>query len=307
MMMRWASIGVFAAAFALAIPARAEVTAEQCDDALSAAPKSRSSGKLVEALRLYQLCAQDACTLTSRFCREKLSEINDVPSVVISVKDSTGADVIAATASIDGGAALRIDGREIPIDPGPHVITVVAGARTQRTEVLVAVGQKNRAIQVTFDPVAPATPVVAAPPPPSTSAAPPTEGPATQTPSSGGDGEDEHTSGDGLRTGGWLAFGAGAVGLVVGTIAGLVAIGKESAARCDGDNVCGEPQSRKDAQGAASISTVAFVAGAVLTSAVIVMLVLAPKHAPTTPTSARLELGARASAGGGGLTLRGWW
>jgi hypothetical protein len=72
----------------------------------------------------------------------------------------------------------------------------------------------------------------------------------------------------GLRYAGLAVGGAGVVGVVVGTVFGLRAIGLNNTSKgdCDAQSVCGPAglASRQDSRSAGNVSTVAFVAGGVL-------------------------------------------
>ncbi len=98
----------------------------------------------------------------------------------------------------------------------------------------------------------------------------------------------DRTEGEEGRTQRMVALGvggAGAVGLVVGSIFGIVSIGKKSDAdgHCDAANVCDDEGLglRKDAISAGNVSTVAFVVGGVLVAGGAALWFTAPKRAST--------------------------
>jgi hypothetical protein len=98
--------------------------------------------------------------------------------------------------------------------------------------------------------------------------------------------------GDLQRTVGIAAGGVGLGGLVIGTIAGIVALSKNAQLRdaCGGDvsHCIAMPSSpsvagpRSDARAAATVSTVGFVVGAVLVAGGVAVYFLAP-HDPPAP------------------------
>jgi hypothetical protein len=114
---------------------------------------------------------------------------------------------------------------------------------------------------------------------------------ASQTASSHDVGAPEAPQGkpsSGLRTAGLVAGGIGVVGLGVGAIFGLRAIGRmnDSKKDCEGD-VCGPEgrEARYDARSAGTASTIGFVAGGVLVAAGFTMyLVGKPRPAPGAAT-----------------------
>lgn len=101
-----------------------------------------------------------------------------------------------------------------------------------------------------------------------------------------------------LRTGGLVAVGVGVVGLGVGGVFGLSAIGKNR----DADRLCDGPACREEralaltdqARDAATVSTVCFVAGGVLVAGGLGAFLLAPSgrsnEAPSPASSARLRI-----------------
>jgi hypothetical protein len=120
-----------------------------------------------------------------------------------------------------------------------------------------------------------------------------------------------------LRTVGWVTAGVGAAGLALGTVFGVVAIGKRNdynAAVGDPANQCGPNrqtcnQTVKDARnaidGPATISTVALVAGGVLTAGGLALVLFAPSGKKAEPSSARrrgLQLGAGVGLGSAFVT-----
>lgn len=147
------------------------------------------------------------------------------------------------------GPALGV---ALPIDPGEHVVVTrdAAGNETRAT-IAIAAGEAAR-LELHVPQAAPA-PVVTPPPVPTP---PPV---ATPPPAPRDDSRP-------LRTWGWIAGGVGVTGVVVGSVAGGVALAKKSVVsdRCHGDACDAEGKRAADAgQTAATVSTVAFGVGLV--------------------------------------------
>lgn len=89
-----------------------------------------------------------------------------------------------------------------------------------------------------------------------------------------------------IRIGGLVAAGVGLVGVGIGAAFGLVASSNLSDSNadnhCDAQNTCDAVGLglRSDAKSAATISTIGFIAGAVLVAGGLTMFVLAPKKSP---------------------------
>jgi hypothetical protein len=96
--------------------------------------------------------------------------------------------------------------------------------------------------------------------------------------------------------------GVGAVGLAVGAIFGLRAIGRmnDSKGDCDANDFCGPDgkTARLDARSAGTVSTIGFAAGGVLVAAGATMFLLGKPHrAPTAATLAASPVASRDQAG----------
>jgi hypothetical protein len=158
----------------------------------------------------------------------------------------------------------------VPVDPGTHVVRATApGHVPWQAEVSVESG--------TTDVVVPAlavepTSAPPAPPSPSTSRSP-------------------------LAVAGLGVGGIGAVGLVVGSVFGVLAISRKNSADCDGTDCRGATPERaerlRDAQAAGDLSTIFFVAGGALLAGGIALWFAAPRVKTTaaiTPAGSSLIL-----------------
>ncbi len=151
----------------------------------------------------------------------------------------------------------------LPIEPGTHKIVVRAAGRVDRTvDVTLTEGESKR-VEVEVGPVDP-TPRAEAPtsPPPNTT--------ADAAPSS-------------LHPLVFVGFGVGAVGLGVGAVTGVMALGAGSDAKTACPNgVCRDQKALDDAtsgQTLGTVSTIGFVVGAAGAAVGIYGLTLKPKKA----------------------------
>jgi hypothetical protein len=274
-------IAVAAASFAVALPARAEDVNDRCVAASNAEVALRQQGKLIDARKLLFACAAPSCDAPiQQSCAERLRRLNDaIPTVVLAAKDGAGAAVGDARVSMDGQPlAETLDGRSIPIDPGSHTFVFEAKDGTKQTmTALVLEGAHDQTVSVTIG-----APLTATPERETTSGAPRAPSP--------------------WKTIGWIAGGAGVVGLAVGTVFGIEAIGKTGDAHCNSASpkVCGDGNALSSAKSTGNLSTVFFVAGGVLAAAGITMWLVAP-------SASHVQAGVTAANGGAGAVLRATW
>jgi hypothetical protein len=171
-----------------------------------------------------------------------------------------------------GVSAALLDG-DRPTDPGPHQVSVAAtGYRTATSDVNVREGgESSVSLKLEVDPTA----VAVAPPPagtPGEATVSATTGPASQPASA--------SPGNSGRILSYGALGLGGVGLVVGTVFGVVALGNKSTLdKACTDKVCPvSSQSNINALGTdATVSTVGFAVGIVGVAVGVVLLVVTHK------------------------------
>jgi hypothetical protein len=169
-------------------------------------------------------------------------------------------------------------GTAVPVDPGEHVVEASApGKAAWKTVVTIAAGADAQRVLV----------------PLLVDAEPGTEALSTSTPSADATpDEPEAAEGPPLRTIGLVVGGAGIVGLGVGGFFGLRAksLNDESneGDHCSSTNECDAfgGGKRDDAKSAATISTVAFVAGGLLAAGGVALFIVG--SANDEPTAARL-------------------
>lgn len=254
---------------------------EECLSSSSSAQDLRVEKKLIAARAQLLSCARDACPLVvKRDCVQWLAEVDaSMPTLVITARDSAGADVVAARVLLDGAPYLeRLEGKALSIDPGVHKIRVESvGAAPIEQEIVIVEGEKNRILALTLAPIQQARPEppvrpepTPPPPPPAIVAAePPT------TASSSSVAIDTHRqvpppAPDRTKTWRLVAIGTVGVGVVavgVGTWFGLAASSRWDRAQdaCGDGCIPGSPAYalRSDADQAATFSTIGFIAGGV--------------------------------------------
>jgi hypothetical protein len=290
--------GAFVASPAVA----ADPTKAQCIAANENAQDLRTAGKLIEARTQLAVCVAESCPGAVRQdCAQRLADLDKaLPTLVVVARDAQGNDLGGVRATIDGKALPdALNGTAIPLDPGEHHLVLDApGVPQAEKTVVIHEGEKARREVVVFGAGAAstATPEEGTVMSSTSSVPPPGETPSAAS----GPGP-----GDTQRKVGLALGGVGAVGIVVGSIFGLVAKSSFDHGfkdECNGKTSCTSSQGVSDVQGAydqATVSDVAFVAGAVLLGAGAAVYLMAPRGG----VSVSPAVGTR----GGGLTVRGTW
>lgn len=147
--------GAFVGALVLAlIPARAAIASPDCLTSYRDGQQLKSELRLVDARRELVACSQDSCPAVYR--RDCVKWLNDVearlPSLAAIARGEDGCDRVDAKVSMDGGEnapEIQPDGRPVPIDPGPHAVTVTLGEQERQQTVVLAVGE-HRVVSVSF-------------------------------------------------------------------------------------------------------------------------------------------------------------
>jgi hypothetical protein len=122
-----------------------------CARAAEKGQRLTASGSLIAARSQLRVCAADACpSAVKTDCLTWLAAVDrSIPSVVIHVEDATGKRVGTASIAIDGEAAPGALGRAVELDPGEHVIAVVAPQSAPSSEhVVVGSGAKAQEISI---------------------------------------------------------------------------------------------------------------------------------------------------------------
>lgn len=129
-------------------------TQQACVQSYEDGQKLRAEGKLSAARREFLVCAETSCPdLTKNDCGAWLAEVDaSVPTLSFAVMDRAGNDVTDVRVTIDGTLLVeRLDGKAVPVDPGPHKLSFDrAGEPTVTMELVVREGEKNRKVDVRF-------------------------------------------------------------------------------------------------------------------------------------------------------------
>jgi hypothetical protein len=275
--------GLVGSLLAMSSAATAEPTKRECAAANETAQDLRRAGKLGEARAQLAACTATSCPGPVREdCAQRLKEVEAaIPTVIFEAKNAAGHDLSAVRVTMDGEPLLeKLTGTAVTLDPGEHHFAFEAdGLRKFEDTVVLREGERDRRVQVVLEAAAPASHA--------DQGSTPWMDPSTQ------------------RALGLSIGGAGAAGLVVGGIFGLVAKSTYDDAlrnECGGNPTTCTSQGAQDwhsATSQATVSTVAFVGGGVLLGAAVLLYVTAPKaNVAVEPT-----VGNR----GGGVALSGSW
>lgn len=143
---------------ASAPPALAATPAE-CVAASDRGQAKRDEGHLLASRAELVACAADSCpAIVKRECSRWLGEVDErIPSLVVSVKESSGKDVLGAEVSVDGKpVAVAGAGRAFQLDPGTHVVRAVVRGRAPIEETIVArERERDRTVTLFLAPVGP--------------------------------------------------------------------------------------------------------------------------------------------------------
>jgi hypothetical protein len=152
------------AAYAPAARADASTTSTQaCVSAYEDGQVLRKDGKLTRARERLLVCAQASCSpVLRKQCTAWVAEVDQqTPTVVLVARGLHGEDVVDVHVTLDGKELThRLDGRALPLDPGPHAFRFEIDGATARDEtVVVNQGEHERRVVADFH--------VDTPPPPS--------------------------------------------------------------------------------------------------------------------------------------------
>ncbi len=255
-----------------------------CLGAASKGQRLRDAHQLLEAREQFRVCGAAQCPAAVQSdCATWLVDVESgLPSVVVTARDRTGADVVDVQVSVDGKPLLqKLNGLSIPMDAGPHTFRFEwPGVGSQERLVLVREGEKHQLVAVTFDASAPAV---------------------------GGSGEADvaksAVSGT-AKTVGWVMGGAGVVALGVGVVAGLIAVVNKGGAHCDSSGVC-DPGTVTGIKSAALLSDIGWVSGAVLLAGGASLILFAPS--PAHGQTATIRIAPVVTPSGGALVAGASW
>jgi hypothetical protein len=134
-------------------PAKADEI-DRCLASHAEAQRSRREGKLRAARAELLVCARALCPRVVRTeCGRWVAEVEELlPGVVISARTPAGEDLTDVRIMVDGEPALSgLDGRPLPLDPGPHRIRLEAPGRSpQEQTFLIVQGETARPLTFTL-------------------------------------------------------------------------------------------------------------------------------------------------------------
>lgn len=237
--------------------------------------------RLLEARERLRACANPSCkSWMVSDCSKSLALLEQrLPSVVFFARTEGGDELVDVKVEAGGArVAEKLDGRAIDTDPGPRTFRfVLPSGESYEVNAVVAEGVKAQAVTLKV----PARP-----------AAPPAPAPT----------RDASTQSSWMRTTSYWVGGIGLAGLAVGSYFGLRAMSQTSDAKCDAARECDDGDSLSKARSSATISTVAFIAGGVLTASGIALFVLS-----TPDASVRASIAPAVSPQAMGITMTGAW
>ncbi|WP_437594296.1 hypothetical protein [Sorangium sp. So ce1000] len=220
------SLAVAAALSLAGARADAAPPKQACAAAYERAQGLRRAGRLIEARDALVACSQPTCPAAAvADCGPWLAEVEQsLPSVVVAAKDAHGRERLDVRVLVDGRPlAAALDGKALPVDPGPHTFRFEPAAGPAIEErVLILEGEKNRALTVTLG--APTAGATTSPRPLASPAAPPAE-----------------PSVPGLV---WASGAVGAAGLAVFAVAGALSLRAEADLRATCAPRCAEEEVR---------------------------------------------------------------
>jgi hypothetical protein len=295
----------------------ADPTTDDCRAASDASPKLGREHKLRAERAQLLVCAATSCPMAIRKeCVRRLDEVNaQVPTIIFAARDASGADLSAVKITMDGEVlAERLDGSALSIDPGEHTFRFEAAGQpaVQQTLVIHEADKERRkqvvigtASAVPFVP-APAAPVRA----PTPVAAPPSPAIASSSsPALAADTGSSTSTWSTQKTIALVVGGTGVAGVAVGGIFEGIGASHWRSAKGESCLNCTQSQYKQaisdhdSAASAATVSTVAFIAGGALVAAGVVLWFTAPSgHEAPPPTAPRVvpEIG----PGSGGFVVQ---
>jgi hypothetical protein len=142
----------FAVAVLLVTPSLlAQEDKAKCRASFEAAQSLRDEGKLSSAREEMTTCTRVCPSAFAKLCEGWLGDVEkSIPTIVLRAVRGER-DLVDVTIAIDGKqVATKIDGKAIPLDPGTHTIALKSEGETVTQEIVVAAGEKNRIVLVTF-------------------------------------------------------------------------------------------------------------------------------------------------------------
>jgi hypothetical protein len=278
-------------------------TKDACVKANGDGQALRLEGKLGAARPLLVQCGDPSCPgLVRDDCAQRLDELERVqPTIVLEVKDTTGADATGTVLTIDGQLLHETwPGRALRVDPGEHELEFAApGFAPVKRRFVLNEGEKERHERIVLErrPIEPPPPLLP-PPPAATTIAPRTPDP-----------DDARPRRSAQRTLGLVLGGVGLAGVVVGSIFGGLTFSAANGQNAD----CGAGPWCKDRSLAladhsraitdGAVSTASFIAGGAILAGGAAFFLTSPRGKARPATGFRLA--PSVGPGGGGVSLGG--
>lgn len=146
---------------ALAPSTRADETQEQCLTGYDQGQRLSLEGKLQAAREQLLICARPGCpSVAQSDCAKWLAELETKQPTVIVTATASGKDLEDVRVSVDGALLCsRLDGRPLPVDPGPHTFRYEsAGNKVIEERLVIVEGEKRRRLTPRFESSAPPAP-----------------------------------------------------------------------------------------------------------------------------------------------------
>jgi hypothetical protein len=168
----WGAVLVAILCATTAGSAQAQSTSKSaCISDFEHAVELRAGRKLLDARQRLLACGSVRCPVdVQKECVKELVLVEQsLPSIVLALRDEAGHDIVDARTFVDG-EARALDGQALSLDPGRHAVRFeMTGCESAEQLVLLAEGEKNRAIVGTLRCGGPTPPSSSAPPPSPTS------------------------------------------------------------------------------------------------------------------------------------------
>ena len=150
-------IGRIALIAALFWSSAAHADDARCIAAFERTQQLRASGKLRSARAEALVCSGRECPpIASRDCATWLLELDRITPSVVFGAQASGVELLDVTVVVDGETVTRrLDGRAMPLDPGPHHLRFSSPGHTVvEQDVLVSEGETARKIVALLAPTA---------------------------------------------------------------------------------------------------------------------------------------------------------
>jgi hypothetical protein len=144
------------AALCFVAEAPAHAGTKECIAAADEGQKLRDDSKLTAARDKFIACAAKACpAAVAKQCSQWLVDAeHDTPSVTFRALDEQGKETLEVRVLVDEVALMTaIEARALPVDPGEHKVRFErADGTSVEDKVMLRPGEKNRIIELSFQP-----------------------------------------------------------------------------------------------------------------------------------------------------------